>query len=437
MSNQLPEAFLDRVRKQLGDELPAFLSAMAEEAVRGIRYNPLKPEGKTACLNGREPIPWEENGYYLAGGETPGISIWHEAGAFYLQDPAAMIPVNVLKPQPGEKVLDLCAAPGGKSTQIGAAMRGEGLLVCNEPVPKRAMILSRNLERMGVANAVAVCAMPEVLAKKWPEGFDAVLADVPCSGEGMFRREPAARDEWSPEQAEGCAERQRGILEAAARMVRPGGRLVYSTCTFNPAENEENIRWFIRNNPEWHTEAFTLPGISGSDGMFTCWPHRTRGEGQFAALLRRDGDGTARIEADASVPKAGKQEIRMLRDMLPELPEATHMIGNTLAYMPECPDVKGIKVYRLGMHLAEIKGKHMVPDHAAAYYACQAGVQHTELLPDAALKYMAGEQVEGHENGWTVVSCKGMPLGWGKGSSGVVKNHYPKGLWNGRLVISG
>ena len=434
MSGRMPEAFLNRVRRQLGDELPAFLHAMEKPAVRGIRYNPLKPAGSDVYPPPPERIPWEKNGWYLTEDLTPGTTVWHEAGAFYLQDSGAMIPVNVLNPQPGERILDLCAAPGGKSTQIGAAMRGEGLLVCNEPVPKRAQILSRNLERMGVINAAAVCAMPDVLADRWPESFDAVLADAPCSGEGMFRREPDTMGEWSAEQVAGCAARQREILRAAARMVRPGGRLLYSTCTFNPAENEENIAWFLREYPEWKTEPFRLPGIDGTDGTFTCWPHRTGGEGQFAALLRRDGAGSAAITADSSLPVPGKHEREMLRQTLPFMQEPTHMFGNTLVHMENCPDVKGLRVFRLGLHLAEIRGKHLVPDHAAAYYAPDV-IRRTELTTADALRYMAGEQLEGTENGWTVVCCRGLPLGWGKGSNGVIKNHYPKGLWNARLTV--
>ena len=432
--NKLPEAFLNRISRQLGNELPAFLAAMKEPAARGIRYNPLKPDGRGVYPPPEERIPWEKNGWYLPENRIPGITIWHEAGAFYLQDPGAMIPVSVMDPRPGERILDLCAAPGGKSTQIGAAMNGKGLLVCNEPVPKRAQILSRNLERMGVRNAAAVCAQPDVLAERWPEGFDAVLADVPCSGEGMFRREAETRDEWSAEQAAGCALRQREILRAAAAMVRPGGRLVYSTCTFNPAENEENIAWFIRENPEWHTEAFHLPGIEGTDGAFTCWPHRTKGEGQFAALLRRNGNGAAVLRPDTSIAKAGKYEKEIIREILPGMPEPTHRIGNTLVHMEDCPDLKGIRVYRMGLHLAEIRGKHAVPEHAAAYYA--AGImQKTELAPEDALRYMAGEQTEGKVNGWTVACFRDFPLGWGKGSGGVIKNHYPKGLWNSRLTV--
>ena len=209
--------------------------------------------------------------YYLDPDSKAGSTVLHEAGAFYIQEPSAMLPAAVLDAQPGEKIIDLCAAPGGKSTQIGCAMRGTGLLVCNEPVFRRAQILSRNIERIGLPNALVTCALPAQLAEQWREGFDAVLVDAPCSGEGMFRRDPMTRAEWSPERTVGCAQRQREILASAAELVRPGGRLIYSTCTYNPEENEQNAAWFISAYPEFHTEAFAVPGINAPDGMFTCY----------------------------------------------------------------------------------------------------------------------------------------------------------------------
>lgn len=434
MTGTLPEAFVERIRRQLGDELPAFLLAMDRPAEHGIRMNPIKPCKNALRWLTSDRIPWESNGWYLAEDEKPGSSVWHEAGAFYLQDPVAMIPVNVLDPQAGEYILDLCAAPGGKSTQIGAAMQGEGLLVCNEPVPKRAQILSRNLERMGIRNAIAVCAKPEQLAMKWPEGFDAVLVDAPCSGEGMFRKDIRSRDEWTQEKTSGCVFRQREILSAAAKMVRPGGRMVYSTCTFNPDENEGNVAWFLQEHPDWETESFRINGMDGSDGMVTCWPHRMRGEGQFAALLKRKGNGAIRRTSDSSLPKASRTDRETLHEQFPTFPEATFRLGDTLVYSNVCPDLEGIRVYRIGLHLGEIRGKIVIPDHASAFAMCDT-VQTTELQGKDALRYMAGEQTEGKERGWTVVCCGQMALGWGKGSNGVIKNHYPKGLWNNRLII--
>ena len=198
MSERLPEAFVNRMREQLGSELTAFLHALEEPPLRGIRLNPLKPT-QFADKYRNEPVAWFPDSYYLNADSDAGTTILHEAGAYYIQEPGAMMPAAVLDAKPGERILDLCAAPGGKSTQIGCAMKGEGLLVCNEPVPKRAQVLSRNIERMGLPNTVVTCAKPDQLADRWPEGFDAVMVDAPCSGEGMFRKSAAMIHDWTPE----------------------------------------------------------------------------------------------------------------------------------------------------------------------------------------------------------------------------------------------
>ena len=428
MSILLPGAFVERMRKQLGNELSAFLHALDEPPVRGIRLNPFKMT-ETTCeykKNGR--IPWTENGYYLPQDSNAGSSIFYAAGAFYIQEPGAMLPAAVLNAKPGEKILDLCAAPGGKSTQIGCSMQGKGLLVCNEPVPKRALILSGNIERMGLPNTVVTCEWPDKLANQWPEGFDAVLADAPCSGEGMFRRDPETRNEWSEEKAAGCAARQREILSAAALLVRPGGRLVYSTCTYNPAENEENVRWFLEQFPDFHTEAFSLPHVDAPNGTYTCYPHRLQGEGQFAALFRRAGDGIAELNPDRTMPKPACEEIKMFETAFPDLPEPTHLFGKTLINCSQLPDLKGIRIYRAGLHLGEIRGKVIIPDHATALCISANYKRITDLDPEAAVKYISGETVPGDAEGWTIMRYQGLNIGWGKGSGGVIKNHYPKGL---------
>ncbi len=432
MINALPPAFLHRIKTQLGNETDDFIRAMNEPAIRGIRFNPLKPCKENVRWMTGDRIPWEENGWYLSENETPGITIWHEAGAFYLQDPAAMLPVKVLNPRPGEKILDLCSAPGGKATQIGCAMHGKGLLVCNEVIPKRALILNRNIERLGITNTVVTGARPEILASRWKGCFDAVLADAPCSGEGMFRRDPETRIEWSPEKASGCVIRQREILTSAAELVRPGGRLVYSTCTFNPDENENMIRWFLNTHSEWEAEPFQLPGADGKNGFFTCYPHRTKGEGQFTALLKKKGNSECPFIPDTSLPKAGSKDAAKFADSFPGLPNATHIFGHTLIHTEFLPDIKGISVYRIGLHLGEIHDSYFIPDHASAYIAASS-IQKSVVDPEHALRYMAGETVDGNESGWTVVTCNGMPLGWGKGTGGIIKNHYPKGLRNNLL----
>lgn len=425
----LPQAFVERMAAQLGEELPAFLAAMDAPYQRGIRVNPLKPTD--AAVPGLlEPVPWASTGYYLVNESNAGALPLHEAGAYYLQEPSAMLPAAVLDPQPGETVLDLCAAPGGKSTQLALRMKGRGLIVCNEPVGKRAAILARNVERMGVVNALVVSAMPDQLAKKWPAGFDAIQVDAPCSGEGMFRRHPETRDEWSPESPAGCAKRQVDILDAAAQLVRPGGRIVYSTCTMNPTENEDTVAAFIQRHPDFSLAAFDLPGASAPTGMMTCYPHRMRGEGHFVALLRRAGDVSAHLPEDKSLPRPDKGQMTMLRAFSPDAPAPTHCLGDTLVHLPGCPDVRGLKVLRCGLHLGVAKGKVFQPDHAWAVAAEGPRFPHIPLTEEQAALYQRGEVIPVDESlrGWVLPTLHGLCLGWGKASDGVMKNHYPKGL---------
>ena len=429
----LPSAFLARMEQQLGAEMPAFSRAMTDASVRGIRYHPRKTASHDYPDAG-EPVPWEKQGRLLKTDSGAGTGLLHEAGAFYLQEPAAMLPGAVMNARPGEWILDLCAAPGGKATQMALAMEGQGLLVANDPVENRAHVLSRNLERMGVAHAVVTCAMPDALASRWPELFDAVMVDAPCSGEGMFRREPASRAEWKPEMAAGCVKRQREILTAAARLVRPGGRLVYATCTWNPEENSGNVRWFLSCHPEFAPEPFSLPGADGPEGMMTCYPHRVKGEGQFVALLRRSG---SRTELHRTGPASGglapmtKEDLQAYAALLPDRPLPTSRLGETLCVLPSVPDLTGIRVIRAGLHAAERKGKILLPAHAAA----RAWV-HEATIPlngQEACAYLAGNPLPGETRGWMPVSYLGLPLGWIKGDGNLLKNHYPRGLRNEKI----
>ena len=340
-----------------------------------------------------------------------------------------MLPVAVLDPQPGEWVLDLCAAPGGKTTQIAGRMQSEGLLVTNEPVPKRAQILSRNVERMGVPNAVVVSAYPEQLAASWSGMFDAVLVDAPCSGEGMFRRHPETREEWFPENRDGCAARQRQILAEAAKLVRPGGRLVYSTCTLNHWENEDNAQWFLQEHPDYHTQGFEVGGIACPQGMLTCYPHRMRGEGQFAALFVREDEAQADHTMNA-LPLPDKQQLSVLKSFGAPMPEHLHLFGDTIVSLRYCPPLKGIRVLRTGIHLGQVKGKLFQPDHAWALAAAVPEMPRISLTAEEALRYQHGETIPVPETvkGWVLPTLEGLALGWGKASDGVMKNHYPKGL---------
>ena len=297
IDERYPAAFLDECREILKDEFPAFLRALALPPRRALRLNPQRNGAEQAAApflpDGAPRVPWEPLGRYLAADAKPGAGIAHAAGAFYLQDASAMAPVATLDPQPGERVLDLCAAPGGKSGQIAARLNGRGFLLSNEIEFSRARILLGNLERLGVTNAFVTSAPAEALARALPAFFDRVLVDAPCSGEGMFRRDPEAASQWNPDAPAGCAARQTAILNDAARMVRPGGKLVYSTCTFNRLENEGTVREFLRAHPDFEPDAFDLPGVGASrDGCLRLWPHRIEGEGHFLARFTRKGEET-------------------------------------------------------------------------------------------------------------------------------------------------
>ena len=297
IDERYPAAFLDECREILKDEFPAFLRALALPPRRALRLNPQRNGAEQAAApflpDGAPRVPWEPLGRYLAADAKPGAGIAHAAGAFYLQDASAMAPVAALDPRPGERVLDLCAAPGGKSGQIAARLNGRGFLLSNEIEFSRARILLGNLERLGVTNAFVTSAPAEALARALPAFFDRVLVDAPCSGEGMFRRDPEAASQWNPDAPAGCAARQTAILNDAARMVRPGGKLVYSTCTFNRLENEGTVREFLRAHPDFEPDAFELPGVGASqDGCLRLWPHRIEGEGHFLARFTRKGEET-------------------------------------------------------------------------------------------------------------------------------------------------
>ena len=342
IDERYPAAFLDECREILKDEFPAFLRALALPPRRALRLNPQRNGAEQAAApflpDGAPRVPWEPLGRYLAADAKPGAGIAHAAGAFYLQDASAMAPVATLDPRPGERVLDLCAAPGGKSGQIAARLNGRGFLLSNEIEFSRARILLGNLERLGVTNAFVTSAPAEALARALPAFFDRVLVDAPCSGEGMFRRDPEAASQWNPDAPAGCAARQTAILNNAARMVRPGGKLVYSTCTFNRLENEGTVREFLRAHPDFEPDAFELPGVGASrDGCLRLWPHRIEGEGHFLARFTRKGEETCARNVSLPEVRASVESRRVesetfsvraqINDGAPSEPRATAESG--------------------------------------------------------------------------------------------------------------
>ena len=433
----LPIEFQQRMEQMLGDEAPAFFASLEEKPSLALRVNPARRNAaELARAYADGGVPWEKNGYYLKEGVRPGAGIAHMAGAFYLQEASAMVSVAALRPVPGERILDLCAAPGGKSTQIAAALGGEGLLISNEPEPARAKVLASNLERMGARNAAVVNAYPDALARKWPQAFDAILCDAPCSGEGMFRREPDARSEWNPAAPAGCARRQAEILDRAAEMLRPGGRLVYSTCTFNRDENENTIAAFLQRHPDFHYEDFELAGAGASEkGCIRIWPQRVRGDGHFAARLRKAGDGkptpTPAIQPDRESAKLIAQLEREICALPPALKARFERLGDFICAIPaECPDMKGIKLVSPGVRLLRVGRNYIEPEHALAMAIEPDMAQRRMELDDMqAIRYLAGEILDwAGEKGWTLMTWHDMPLGWGKASNGQMKNHLPKGL---------
>ena len=464
----LPAAFMEEMDELFGklpgvsvSELPAFFESLSKERSYGLRRNPLKytrEEFEGTMPFFLEAVPWAEEGYFYKKEEQPGKSPHHEAGAFYMQEPSAMIAAELLGVRPGERILDLCAAPGGKSTQIAGKMQGKGLLVCNEYVPARAQILAQNMERMGVPDCVILSESADRIVSRFPLFFDKVLVDAPCSGEGMFRKEEQALLQWSPENVAMCAARQKEILEEAAKLVRPGGVLVYSTCTFSEAEDEGVIRWFLEQHGEFCGDenilsardkaAGVCPG--GLPGTVRMWPHKLRGEGHFVARLFKAGavDGAAetdkRNEKTRRQRKSGEmikaEKWNLFRDfseqyLKPDYRDKLEDAGklawreDRLFLVPKClPDLNGLRILRGGLYLGETKKDRFEPSHTWAMTLKKENVSQCMEVRDP-LAYLRGETEENKGcNGWTLMLFQGRPLGWGKAGGNTVKNHYPKGL---------
>lgn len=467
---QLPSDFLARMKTLLEAEYDAFLQTYSQPAWQGLRLNPLKVEREAFLQRSPftlRPVPWCAHGFYYADQERPGKHPYHAAGLYYIQEPSAMAVAAELGVQPGEAVLDLCAAPGGKSTQLAACLQGDGLLVANEIHPARVKALSENIERLGITNALVTNETPERLAARFPTFFDRILVDAPCSGEGMFRKLPEACEDWSEEKVTECHLMQGDILHAAAAMLKPGGMLVYSTCTFAPLENEQSIVDFLDRHPEFelmpldHAANFSggepgwaSPQISAIRETARLWPHRLAGEGHFIAKLKKQE--AAESEPDRPIRKkkgqAGKdlaagsgrkEAIAAWRSLADELfprlaarlddPQAFTLFGEQLYYLPmPTIDLAGIKVVRAGLHLGTVKKNRFEPSHALALALSADQVCRTanyDALDPDLLRFLKGESLsrEG-ENGWTLVTVNGYSIGWGKQVDGQLKNHYPKGL---------
>lgn len=482
MPKILPPDFLRERQPLLGAEWEDFLQSYDTPRAYGLRRNPF--QDCTDLPFSLEEVPWARDGYYVSPEEHPGRHPLHEGGAYYIQEPSAMSVVSLLDPRPGELVCDLCAAPGGKSTHIAALLHGIGLLVSNEVFPNRAKILSQNIERMGIPNALVCNESTDRMASHFPLFFHRIVVDAPCSGEGMFRKDDTAIREWSLENVALCTDRQKTILDHADQMLQPGGTLVYSTCTFAPDEDEAIVQWFLETHPDytlidWHDTTLGqsvagLPqwaglseGISGdfpaeiTSKVLRLWPHKLRGEGHFAARFQKSGTPipisetmhTSETSAAHRKKKKKKQNEIDLTDYeefkkqylqapfsaYPELaPGRMEFFGDELYQIPcSVPSLSGLKILRSGLHLGTQKKNRFEPAHALAKALRPSEAkQSISCSYEDACRYLKGETISCPDTwkGWSLVCYEGCTLGWGKAQNGILKNHYPKGLriqgWN-------
>ena len=433
------------MKELLGDEYESFESTLNLPAFRGVYVNTLKCtlekflslfEFKT------EPTPFSQNGFYIES-ELAGIGRHplHHAGAFYVQEPSAMSPAAALGVKKGDKVLDLCASPGGKTTALAGALAGTGLLWSNEYVKSRAFTLLSNCERIGVKNAVISNASAEALAKELPCFFDKILVDAPCSGEGMLRREKAEYENWSEGNINLCAERQKQILKNAALMLKSEGELVYSTCTFNRKENEDTALWFLSSHPEF--ELVDISGSFGSSGIgmpeaLRVFP-KDGGEGHFVVKFRKRGEADFVKFKDFTGSPAPKEFYDFYKSVFcDELQNKAFEIAGKVYIIPEgMPATKHINILRAGILAGEMKGRMFFPAHSLFSSAEFKNVKNkiNLSLGDKRLSaFLHGEEIDvgdcEAQKGFCAVFVEEIALGFGKLSGSKLKNHYPKGLRN-------
>jgi len=458
----LPIEFEKKMKAFLGNEWDDFLYSYDNNRFQALRFNTLKVQSqeermrilKTLKISSDKKVSWADEAYYFDENVRPGKHPYHEMGLYYIQEPSAMSAAALLAPKPGMRVLDLCAAPGGKSTQLATYLGDSGLLVSNEINTQRSRILSQNIERMGIKNAIVTNEDSFVLASHFPGFFNAIQVDAPCSGEGMFRKLPEAIEQWSMENVAICAARQKEILDNAAVMLKPGGVIVYSTCTFSKEENEDVIEYFLERHPD-----FTL------EEMERFWPHKVDGEGHFVAKLVRRGCVDTDLKADRKTkknknsknrknetkPALTKENMKLLSEFLDKTISEDMaawiknsrlvMFGEQLYRLPDMEvDIKGLKVQRAGLHIGEFKKQRFEPSHSLALALKLNDAKNLVKLTcdnpqtigffDGQSVMLSDEQAAECKKGWALVCVDGYTAGWGKVNGTQVKNHYPKGLRN-------
>ena len=468
----LPVEFTEKMKRLLGEEYEAFLASYDQPRNFGLRVNVNKispVEFEELAPFHLTKIPWTENGYYYEEQDAPARHPFYHAGLYYLQEPSAMTPASRLIVEPGDKVLDLCAAPGGKATELGARLHGRGVLVANDISASRAKALLKNVEVFGIRNSFVVNDVPSKLAAQFPEFFDKILVDAPCSGEGMFRKDPAVAKVWDGEKPLSCAKQQKEIMSRAAEMLAPGGQLLYSTCTFSPEENEQVIQYLLdlREDMEILEMPFyagfapgrpdvAYPGwedgaaSTGSEDLSKCvriWPHKMAGEGHFLALLQKKGamaslSASEQPSACLSEVKLAKPDRAALEEFFKDVSmsidwnEVEIRKGQVYCVPAQLCKRKGIPFLRNGLYLGEIKKDRFEPSQSFAMalrkeeYASNVDLHYDD---PRLLRYLKGETIDvddvqtSRSKGWQLVCVDGYPLGWGKLVNGTLKNKYHAG----------
>lgn len=456
---KLSEEYLNRMRDLLGEEeFSAYLKSFDEKRLYGLRVNTAKvtPEAFPKLVSwDLKPVPWIPNGFYYEGTERPAKDPYYYAGLYYLQEPSAMTPAMLLPVEPGDRVLDLCGAPGGKSTELGVKLAGKGVLISNDISNSRAKALLKNLELWGISNICVTSETPDKLADVFGPWFDKILIDAPCSGEGMFRKDDDMVKSYEERGPEYYSEIQKEITDQAVRMLAPGGLLLYSTCTFSRCEDEEIICHILENHQEM--ELIRLPlfeGASGGIGLDGCirlFPHKIKGEGHFISLLRKNGGGAERTAAGSrersrtepqgkKSPALPKELTDFLALMNREFDGSRIMIKNdSVYYLPEnFIPAKELRYLRTGLLLGELKNKRFEPGQALAMTLHAEEFKQTiswKKEDDRVIRYLKGETIsltpeEGPVKGWCLVCVDGYPLGFAKGTGMALKNkYYPGWRW--------
>ena len=446
---QLPKEFEQRMKKLLGEDFDKYLKALNQEPVKGFRVNTDKislEDFQKINIFGSEKIPYVENGFYLEY-EKAGNHPYHHAGMIYIQEPGAMAPAECIDIDPEWTILDMCAAPGGKSTQLKNKLKKNGILVSNEIISSRCKILTGNVERLGLLNTITTCMDTKKLAKAFPSAFDLIMCDAPCSGEGMFRKEDVAIDEWSEDNVKMCAKRQEEILENAVILLKNGGYIIYATCTFSLEENEMLIDSFLQKHPEFElvpvkdsvikctADGIKFDGCSCENIHYTrrFYPHISKGEGQFMAVLHNKNENiSSHKKATFSDTKTDKIVTEFLDDTLTCYDKT--MVKNynlkPVYFSPDFDVPKGV-AFSCGVTIGEIKKNYILPHHQFFMAMGNNFKRQINLDADSAeiKKYLHGEEIDTDcNNGWAVVMVDNCSIGGAKVVNGRAKNHYPKGL---------